>query len=365
MPSIARLIAVVSLTLIGGCGEKLVGSPGTGRGDADTQTDADAGDVIETQPDAGDAGDAGGGCASGLFFSDGGCAPGCLNDSACPSGICLASHDCFSCQNDQQCADRRACGTGTCNAVCVTEAPCPVGWSCCGGRCVDPSSDARHCGGCAACNTGAFCGLGHCIPAVVSNVCQQPVVRVVLDGQAIDDEAGKSIGAALAGACGSAVTLVIGATSDAGVFDVITGEPLRTGELLVMGGGAYTQKPVAWLEDHSFIPVVDTSTASELRYTQRDGGVVCTFPLTTISLTHDVFVVELATAPSGSVVLSAAGYFGPGTTAAAWYVVKRMAPSLASQTKGWYVVEWTDNLNGGTVGLPDELDTWALLASGL
>jgi len=200
---------------------------------------------------------------------------------------------------------------------------------------------------------------------VVSNVCQQPVVRVVLNGQAIDDEAGKSIGAALAGACGSAVTLVIGATSDAGVFDVITGEPLRTGELLVMGGGAYTQKPVAWLEDHSFIPVVDTSTASELRYTQRDGGVVCTFPLTTISLTHDVFVVELATAPSGSVVLSAAGYFGPGTTAAAWYVVKRMAPSLASQTKGWYVVEWTDNLNGGTVGLPDELDTWALLASGL
>jgi hypothetical protein len=199
----------------------------------------------------------------------------------------------------------------------------------------------------------------------VSNLCRQPVVRVVLNAMAIDDQAGLAIGAALGRACSPAVTLLVGGQQDAGVLDVVSGAPLRTGELLVVGGGSFLQSSVRWFEKNALAPVVDTSTATHLQYSLRDGSVICTRAFSTISAAHDVFIVQVMMAPSGSLVFNAAGYYGPGTTAAGWYVVNSMVPNLATLTKAWYVVEWQDKAAGGVVGQPDAADTWTVLGSGV
>lgn len=364
MLSTARLIVVVGLILTAGCGEKPSTGSDAGRADAGALTDGGAPADAGTRTDAGAPTDAGSTCTSGLFFADGGCAPGCLDGDACPSGVCFPSHDCLSCREDKQCTDGKRCGTGTCHARCETEATCPAGWRCSDGRCVDPSRDVLHCGSTGPCSGGAFCAQGQCRDAVLSNACHPPLVRVVLDGQPTDDEAGAAIATALVTACCSGVPLVVGTPADAGVLDVRTGEPLRAGELLVVAGGSFFQAPMRWLSERTLLPVVDRSTQTEVRYEQRDAGLICSRPTSTISSTHDVFLIELATAPSGAVVLNAAGYYGEGTEAAAWYVIHRLFPDLRSQTSGWYVVEWTDNPDGGVSGGPDALDTWTPLASG-
>ena len=321
-------------------------------------------------------------CTAGVCLSDGGCGEcrtsadcvngrsceqthcvvGCLDNSTCRSGVCLASHDCLNCSSDGQCASGGVCGTGVCAAACVTDANCPQGQACCGARCVDPSRDVLDCGGCQPCAAGAFCGRGQCRLAKASNACQHPVVRTLLAGLTIDDQVTRSMAATLVATCVPAVTLA--ADPGTGILDIVTGEPLRSGELLVVGGGSFRQKVVAWLELENLVPVVVTSVSSDLQYQKRDGTVLVTRPLAAFTETHDVFVIALMTTPRGVVVLNADGYFGTGTKAAAWYFVNQLAPKLAAQTGGWYVVEWQDNPVGGLLGAPDATDTWTPIASG-
>jgi hypothetical protein len=168
--------------------------------------------------------------------------------------------------------------------------------------------------------------------------------------------------ATLVSTCVPAVTLA--ADPGVGIIDSITGEPLRSGELLVVGGGSFAQKVVAWLELNDLAPVLFDSLSTDVQYKKRDGTVLATRPLSTITDTHDIFVIALMTTPAGSVVLNAAGYFAPGTQAAAWYFVNQVAPHLATQTAGWYLVEWKDNPASGTPGAPDAADTWTPIASG-
>jgi hypothetical protein len=139
------------------------------------------------------------------------------------------------------------------------------------------------------------------------------------------------------------------------------GEPLRRGELLVAGGGAFKQTDIAWLEAQGRAPVVGPTSSVIFQFTRPGGGVLAEAAPATINPGHDLFVVYLTRAPSGATVLNAGGIFGPGTTAAAWYLVNRQLPQRSTLTQSWYVVDWKDTSGDGQ---PGEGDTWAVLAAG-
>ena len=304
-------------------------------------------------------------CPEGRYCALGNCVTGCRNGAMCPSDICLASHDCFNCRLDSQCADGGLCESGECHPRCGPLLACPKSWSCCSGRCVDPSRDRRNFGATCGntCAAGSFCGGGACRTTVFNNVCHGGVIRIVNDGEAADDGASASIANALLAACpGAGSTLRVG-DQTSGLLDVVTGEPLQTGELLVMSGGSYHQLGIRWLEDHALARVIDDSDQTNLRYIRSDGGLVYSAPQSTFSPTHDTFLVELTTTPKGSLVLNASGYRSQGTIAAAWYLVNELMPKLdgGAFTDSWYVVDWRNSSNAGG---PDSADTWTPIASG-
>jgi hypothetical protein len=321
---------------------------------------SDAGQFDAGGPDAGlsDGGFDGGAPDAGV---DAGPSVGCSSGSQCASGICLGT-GCFNCQSDAECGTGERCGTGVCAASCVNATTCAPGQDCCGGRCVDPRRDPSHCGQCGqACAANQFCGSATCRPADFSQLCQLPLATVMLDEIAEDDDAGLSMGSALVSACAPALTLRTAGQTDAGVLRIADGEPLALGELLVIGGGSFRQDAVAWLETTNTALLRDTSTTADAIYSLRDGGVASTVPFATLGPTRDRGLVQLVRTPSGSVVLNAAGFFGPGTLAASWYFVQNILPMRASLTTSWYVIEWEDlDATGG----PTAADRYTLIASG-
>ncbi|MEQ9081610.1 MAG: hypothetical protein RLP09_47530 [Sandaracinaceae bacterium] len=95
------------------------------------------------------------GCLAGYDDCDGDAANGCEADlgSAATCGGCGVA-----------CAEGELCDTSGGGAVCSAE----CGGTICGDGCVDPASDARHCGGCdRACDdtnaTGVTCVTGACV----------------------------------------------------------------------------------------------------------------------------------------------------------------------------------------------------------
>ncbi len=318
-----------------------------------------------TSTDAGQPADASVATDAGLVDAgagppDGG--PVCASGAQCASGVCLPGGDCFNCQADAECGGFRRCGTGTCEAACTTAATCAPGHDCCGGRCVDPQRDPLHCGQCnQPCSVGQFCGRAQCREADFSALCQQPLATVVLDGVREDDDAGLSMAAALVAACAPTLATRTVGPDDAGVLGRVDGAPLQLGELLVVGGGSFRQVAVRWLEDNNQAQLRDTSTATDAIYSLRDGGVVSSVPLATLSTAHDRVLIQVARTASGALVLHAAGIYGPGTLAAASYFVQTIVPMRASLTTRWYVVEWQDvDASGG----PSPADLYTLIASG-
>lgn len=336
--------------------------------------DADAGStdsgVDAGAPDAGqgaaDAGPDGGGLDAGFDagLPDGGRGPGCTQNAQCASGACLPSGDCVNCQSDLECQGDggRLCGTGGCADRCVTAATCGLGQDCCNGRCVNPQRDPAHCGQCnQACAATQFCGRATCRPADFSQLCQLSLATVMLDQIPEDDDAGLSMGAALASACTPAVSARTAGQDDAGVLRVADGAPLALGELLVMGGGSFRQDAVAWLEMTNQAQLRDTSTTANAIYSLQDGGVASSVAFSSLGLNRDRIAVQLVRSPSGALVLNAAGFYGPGTLAAAYYFVQTILPQRASLTTRWYVVEWEDlDASGG----PTAADRYTPIASG-
>ena len=298
-------------------------------------------------------------CAANSWCSpEGACVRGCRQPSDCASGRCLPSHDCLTCQRDSECEATRVCGSGRCSAPCTTT--CAGGLTCCGGRCVDARSDPAHCGQCnLACPVDSFCGTSACKPVVLSNVCSAAEATAVLDGRPEDDDASAALVQALVTLCvpSPAVTSPL-PQLDAGVLSMVTGEPLLAGPMLCLGGGAFFQRSVGWLEAVNRAQVRDTSTSTQYRLSLRDGGVVATGPVAALGLTHDIAVIQLVRAPGGATLLNTAGFHGPGTTAGAWYFRNVLLPMRASLTSSWYVVEWTDSSTNG----PDATDTFTRLA---
>lgn len=99
-------------------------------------------------------------------------APGCSDDSACPTGqVCSYASCCGDTQCSAPCVDDASCGEGqTCDTgghchvnVCVGAANCPSGFDCNNGSC-----ERRGCQTDADCAPGfcvegaCFSALGHC-----------------------------------------------------------------------------------------------------------------------------------------------------------------------------------------------------------
>ena len=361
--SMSRSIGILGVALmVIGCGTP---SGIDGGAKADSGSPQDAGVPDGGAADAGgsplDAGAPDAGSGAGDAGADAG-SPGCNTNAQCASGACLPSGDCVNCQRDFECSGGRLCGTGVCAHGCTSAASCGAGQDCCNGRCVDPRRDPAHCGQCnQGCTANQFCSGSACRPADFSQVCGLPLATVLLDEVREDDDAGLSMGAALAAACSPAVSARTAGQDDAGVLGRPDGEPLALGELLVMGGGSFRQDAVAWLETHNRALLRDTSTTTDVIYSLQDGGVASSIPVASLSLTHDRVVVQLVRSPSGSLVLNAAGYYGPGTLAAAYYFVQNVLPQRASLSTRWYVVEWEDlDASGG----PTAADRYTLIASG-
>ncbi len=210
-----------------------------------------------------------------------------------------------------------------------------------------------HCAG------GDFCASTGCQRAAFSALCARPQVDVVLDGL-LDDDAGVSLGDAVAAACPTVTLTLVAAHTDAGIVDG-HGRPQIGDALLIAAGGPYVQPLVAYLEGAT-TPVYYSGNSQGDGFAMRDGGALATAPTGVVGLHHDYFVVEVVVDPtSGSLALLTYGFGQWGTAAGAWFAENRILPTLSSETGVWYVVEWTDG-NGDRQ--PDASDTFAILGSG-
>jgi len=339
------LIVVVGLLM--GCPES--GSP----------QDAGPTDGGSLLPDGGRA-DGGNAPDAGNGAPDAGRDAGCGSGAECSSGLCVGGN-CTNCQEDLECGAGARCSTGVCLPGCTGAAMCDAGQDCCSGRCLDLQRDPSHCGSCTqACAPSQFCGRAQCRPADFSQLCQLPITTVVLDEIPEDDDAGLAMGRAIVAGCNPTTTLSLAGQRDAGVVGT-DGLPLALGELLVMGGGSFGQRGVRWAENTNHAMVSDRSSGPDAIYMLRDGGVVSNVPMATLGPTLDRLVVQVVRAPSGSLLLNAAGYHGPGTLAAASYFIATLLPQASTLSTRWYVVEWEDL--DGTPG-PSAGDRYTVIASG-
>jgi hypothetical protein len=221
--------------------------------------------------------------------------------------------------------------------------------------------DPASCGACGvACPATAFCGQGACQAALFRNLCVPGGLFVVQDMYQADNNAGRDMALALAAKCGLPAP-VDQALAGSGAIDPDTGQPLLLTSVLVVGGGGFGQELFSWLQQHRGAPVVLGLTGGTAIYSRADGSSVVSMPMTTMGPSHDVFVVQVAHAAGSPLILSAYGYYAGGTTAASWYFVHRVLPTLATRTDAWMVVEWTDASGDG---LPGETDRFVVLASG-
>ncbi|MEZ4307560.1 MAG: choice-of-anchor L domain-containing protein [Polyangiaceae bacterium] len=116
-------------------------------------------------------------CGAGQYCDAGSneCLDGCESDAECtdPMFCDPMSHQCVTCNDDSQCDSGSVCSpSGNCVAGCSDSSPCGGGLACCGGACVDLTTDTKSCGECAkpcpnldhaaeVCQ-GGICLLGMC-----------------------------------------------------------------------------------------------------------------------------------------------------------------------------------------------------------
>ena len=128
---------------------------------------------------------------SGRPCVDGVCSRGCSVELPCPSGWACNFHDAIChliptgelCASDEDCPGGAVCnGQGICTRSCddVT-APCPGGWNCDNGLCVQPSVGLE-------CAADADCETGKCLDGLCTRECSDQAPCV--DGYACEPDAG-------------------------------------------------------------------------------------------------------------------------------------------------------------------------------
>src|SRR6185369_4266824 len=293
---------------------------------------------------------------------------GCVDGTSCASGVCGATHDCQNCVSDRECSAGSVCSAGQCAVACNAEEgssqACGSGLTCCSEHCVSTRSDRRNCGACGtACGDTQFCGQSGCVVAKLSSACQLGKLAVVLDGQVGDDPTGRALSQALVTHCPSSQTSREVSQTVADVLNPSTGQPVSGGdELLLIAGGNYFQKGMAYLVANKLAPVVNARTPDNYELREAASNtLLASEPVGEASDSHDIFAVQLMREPiSDSVILNAYGFSSEGTAAATYYFTDVLAPNLATIDKAWFVGEWTDR-NADKLPASDEL---TILASG-
>lgn len=197
----------------------------------------------------------------------------------------------------------------------------------------------------------------------VADLCAFSAITVILDGDATDATVGAELASTVASACGTAPTVQSLDQTTPGLLDPTTHAPLfGSGTLGVVGGDNYYQNIMVYLE-MTAAPIISTQTASDWIITRRsDQQVLVTRPLSTLDLTHDVSVIEVSRDPaSGAVVLSAYGLYYRGTMAAAYHFANVLQPTIATDGRQYYVIEWT---NADADPNPSAGDAFAVLSMG-
>lgn len=235
--------------------------------------------------------------------------------------------------------------------------------TCCANSCVKVGQNPNYCGDCSTkCSSTQFCTTITCSPMQFASLCANPgPLTLVTDGHATDDEAGRGLAAAVSAACHVAAATTAPQTS--AIEDPTDGRPLiGSGHTIILAGGPFFQKALAYLENTSAsAPVVFSSTSTTYSLVRRSTGVtIATSDTTLITSQHDFFVVELLTEPiSGTLAVAAYGFQPPGTAAASWYASHVMLTDLTTAMLTWAVVEWTD-ADGDA--LPGTGDTFSKIA---
>ena len=253
--------------------------------------------------------------------------------------------DCSSCIADSECGEGRVCGNGVCAEPCSGEGDCSL--DCCAEHCVDTTRDIANCGGCGtACGTDEFCGSEGCAAATLSNLCKTSSMAVVLNGISTDNSAADVLSGAIETYCEPVPALRTESQASTSLFNPATGQPVAGGgEVLLLAGGPFGHKHVAYLEDNGITPIqsrLGDGNMLELRESASNNVVVST-PFASATDSHDYFVIQMARDPAtGTTTAMAYGFFDPGTRAAAWYFANVLMPSLSTFSASWYVFEWTD-----------------------
>jgi hypothetical protein len=317
------------------------GETGSDAGTSSSGDSGDAGLVLDAMEEAGaseggaDAGDSGG-KTDAEGGGDAAAGDGSIVDGAAVEEAGDAAPPVLVC-NHQVCAPAEFCGAG-----------------------IDDAGDGE-----------AGASSPECKAAVFGNVCDNPTATLVFDTYAADNGAATTIGAALANACHMTIE---SAAADAGPVNADSGEPTAgIGNLCVIGGGAFGQPAVSYLDMGSLTDVY-------LRAAENDAGVLdlvftdrthpnapvdlATLPYSATPTNTDYFLVQLVVDPaSGSVCLDVLGMSGQGTTAGGYYVANDFFANnaYASSTKSWYLYYW---VGASDAGVPSSSDTFTLVASG-
>ncbi len=312
-------------------------------------------------------------CPDGQYCTDANtCAPGCKDGSGCASGVCSTAHDCQSCVSDQECSAPHVCGNNQCAAACAadqegTATGCSTGLTCCTTHCVDATTDAAHCGACGtACSTGQFCGIGGCHDSNLAGICAIAKVALVLDGQDGNATPGRAIATALHASCSPAPAVREISQDVADAVNATNGRPVAGGdELLLAPGGAFFARLTNYVSTTPVAPVYAAGSADGLSTEYRKQGTNALIATQLNDGPHDAsdyLLIQMMREPtSGSVILNPQGFWQSGTTAAAYYVVNVMLPTLSTWTKSWYVYKWTD---GNANNTPDNANEFTLVDSG-
>lgn len=192
-----------------------------------------------------------------------------------------------------------------------------------------------------------------------ANLCSFSRYTIIENGIAEDDAVGAMLSSTLSAGCGTAATTGTVSQRDPGVLDPDSGRPLvGSDELVILGGGDGPHRALAYLL-RSDTPVVWSGTSPATFSERASGRMLVDGPT---SSDHDFALLMVVAEPIGGTrALSASGIGVNGTIAASRWFATEIAPTIATSSLSWLLIEWT---NGDADPRPSDGDSYVIIGSG-